>query len=95
MSTKGKIKHTRRHRGSTRMQVQGTRTQAWRTHARNIYAQTKGFVDIGFVDVDATGNLQASGQCRCMDMGNSGVAALCHGAFAMEACRTPAILPVV
>ena len=23
-----------------------------------------------------------------MDMGNSGVGALCHGAFAMEACRT-------
>jgi len=48
--------------------------QAWRTHAMNIYAHTKGLVDIGFVDVDATGNSRASGQCRCMDMGKSGVA---------------------
>jgi len=33
--------------------------QAWRTHAMNIYAHTKGpgFVGIGYVDVDATGNL--------------------------------------
>ena len=30
MSTKGKIKHTRRHRGSTRTQVQGTRTHGAR-----------------------------------------------------------------
>jgi len=64
---------------------------AWRTHARNLYAQTKGFADIGFVDVVARGSLQAPGQCRCMDMGNSGVAALCNGAFAMEACRTPVV----
>ena len=62
--------------------------QAWCTHAMNNYAHPKGSVDIGFVDVNATGHLRASGQCRCMDMGRSGVTELCHVAFAMEARRT-------
>ena len=36
---------------------------------------------------NATGNLRASEQCRCTDMGKSGVAALHYGAtFATEAC---------
>jgi len=34
--------------------------QAWRTHTRNIYAHTTGFVDVGFVDVDATGSSKTS-----------------------------------
>ena len=47
--------------------------------AMNFYAHTKGSVDIGFVDVDATGNLRASGQCRFVDtVGKSGVVALCR-----------------
>jgi len=54
-----------------------------------MYAHAKGFVNVEFVDVDAAGNLRASGQCRYMDVGKSGVAAVRHGAFAMEACRTP------
>jgi len=54
--------------------------QAWRTPARKMYAHTKDcvavdFVDVGFVDIDATGNLRASWQSRWMDMGKSGVAA--------------------
>jgi len=33
--------------------------RAWRTHAMNMYAHAKGFVDIDCVDVNAAGNLQA------------------------------------
>jgi len=56
--------------------------QVWRTHAMNVDAHTKDLVDVDFVNVNATGNLRA----RCMDMGKSGIAAVRHGAFAMEAC---------
>jgi len=75
--------------GSHRACAHDGHAQAWRTHALNIDANTKDFVDVDFVDINGTGNLRASGQCRCMDMGKSGVAAVHHGAFAMEACRTP------
>jgi len=63
--------------------------RAWRTHAMNMYAHAKGFVDVDFCDVNAACNLRACGQCRYMDMGKSGVAAVRHGAIAMEAFRTP------
>jgi len=33
--------------------------RAWRTHAMDMYAHAKGFVDVDFVDVDAAGNLRA------------------------------------
>jgi len=55
----------------------------------NSDANTKDFVYVNCVDVNARGNVQASGQCRCMDMGKSGVAAVRHGAFAMEAGHSP------
>jgi len=54
-----------------------------------MYAHAKGFVDVDNVDIDAAGNLRAWGQCKCMDLGKSGVAAVRHGAFVTEACRTP------
>ena len=63
--------------------------RAWNTHAMNMYAHAKGFVDVDFGNVNAAGNLRACGQFRYMDMGKSGVATVLHGAIAMEACRTP------
>jgi len=33
--------------------------RAWRTHAMNMYAHAKGFVDVDCVDVNAAGNLRA------------------------------------
>ena len=30
--------------------------RAWRTHAMNMYAHAKGFVNVNIVDVDAAGN---------------------------------------
>ena len=36
-----------------------TRRHGARMHAMSIYAHTKGLVDIGFVNVDTTGNLRA------------------------------------
>jgi len=68
--------------------------QAWCTPARKMYAHTKdcvviNFVDVGFVDIDATGNVRASWQCRLMHMGKSGVSVMRHGAFAMQACQKP------
>jgi len=36
-----------------------------------------------------TGNVQASGLWRCMDMGKSSVEALRHGGFAMITSRAP------
>ena len=62
--------------------------QACYTHAMNMHVHTKGFFDVDFVDVDAAGNVRASGQCRSVDMGKYSVAAVRHGTFAMEACRT-------
>jgi len=73
--------------GRCRARAHDGHAQAWRTHVRNIYAHTKGFVDVGFVDVHAIGNLRSSEQCRCTDMGKSGVTALRYGAaFATQAC---------
>ena len=37
--------------GRCRARAHDGHAQAWRTHVRNIYAHTKGFVDVGFVDV--------------------------------------------
>jgi len=74
------------HAGRCRACAHDGHAQALRLYAWNIYAQRQGFVH--FVNVDATGNLLVSMQCRYMDMGKSGVPTFCHGAFSVEACCT-------
>jgi len=43
------------------------------------------------VDAESHGNdnVRAERQCKCRDMGTSGVAVLCHSGFARGACRPP------
>jgi len=45
--------------GRCRAYAHNGHAQAWRTHAMNLYAPAKGFVDVDCVNVNAAGNLGA------------------------------------
>jgi len=45
--------------GRCRACAHGGHARSWRTHAMNMYAHAKGFVDVDFVHVDAMSNLRA------------------------------------
>jgi len=45
--------------GRCRACTHDSHARAWRTHAMNMYAHAKGFVDVDCVDANAAGNLQA------------------------------------
>ena len=86
--TRTQTELARRYRqGTCRSCAHDGHAQAWCTHVRNIYAHTKGFVDVGFVDVQCNRQVYGYGQIWCRRIALW--CYICHGSMlnALPFCR--------